>query len=176
MQKALIVILILGGVAFFVFKKDKTENQIVGAVDESSQTVKEDTFKEKTNLMNLTKRGGDYKCTFSQTTSVGDSNGTVYISGKKIRGDFVSKVSIPSLSLTETVDTYMISDGESVYTWSSMVPDGFKAPVSEDFKSGDSASLNNNPASQELEYTCVSWVVDESVFKIPTNITFKTTL
>lgn len=177
MKKVLIIILALGVAGFFIFKKDKMADQEPGvlAVDESSQEFGEETFTEKTTLLDLAKKGGDYKCTFSQSTSLGDSTGVVYISGKNIRGDFISEVSIPSLSVVEKVDTYMISDGESVYTWSSMSPDGFKAPVAEDSKTANNSNLNN-PSMQQLDYKCVSWKVDESVFKIPNNITFKTTL
>ncbi len=103
-------------------------------------------------------------------TEVGDSTGTVFISGKKIRGDFVSKVSIEGLGAMSDIKTYMISDGESVYTWSSMTTDGYKAPVTKEVPKETHATV---PTDQELDYKCVVWKIDESKFSLPTNITFK---
>lgn len=186
MGKIILGILVLGGAAFFIFSADKKEDANKDASEESSESIdnsedvvseesmmQDDTkeFNEKTTLTKLMEKGGNYQCTFSHSTQVGDSTGVVFISNKKIRGDFVSKVSIPGMGNTTDIETYMISDGESVYTWSSMSNDGFKSPVSKDLPKDFSTTVS---VDQELDYKCVGWKLDESKFSLPTNITFKT--
>src|SRR5690606_31734166 len=89
----------------------------------------ESDFEENTNLSELTKRGGDYMCNVSHQTQVGTSNGTVYITGPKIRGDFTSSVEVPGL-VSMDVTSHMISDGEFIHTWTSLSNEGYKNAVS----------------------------------------------
>ncbi|MDQ5883555.1 MAG: hypothetical protein QG654_469 [Patescibacteria group bacterium] len=175
MAKIIFSILVLGGLGFLIFSSNKKDENLSPSTNESvaESQEKEETkdFSEKTSLARLMEKGGDYQCTFTHETQAGDSSGTVYISGKKIRGDFVSKVSIAGLPDIGDVKTFMISDGESVYTWSSMTSDGYKAPINKDVTSQDSSGV---PTNQELDYKCIGWKVDQSKFSLPTNITFKT--
>jgi len=177
MAKIVLGILVLGGAAFFIFSGDKKvkspPEEVVNQENPPSSQIEktEEDFNEKTTLAKLMEKGGNYQCTFVHKTQVGDSTGTVFISGKKIRGDFVSKVSIEGIGNMGDIKTYMISDGESVYTWSSMTTDGYKAPVTQDTSK---ETGTNVPTDQELDYKCVGWKVDESKFSLPTNITFKT--
>ncbi len=179
--KILVGLLVLGGVAFFIFKggdkemkNENTENMSsdVGEMQESENVNMEEDFNEKTTLAKIAQRGGNYECTVTHSSEVGSSNGIVYISGKKIRGDFTSKISVSGLPAgMGDIKTSMISDGESIYTWTSMTSEGYKVPVSEESSSESSGSVSTN---QELDYKCVKWNVDESKFSLPTNITFKT--
>lgn len=177
MAKIILGILVLGGAAFFIFSGDKKEEspseEVISEENSSvSETKKvEEDFNEKTTLAKLMEKGGNYQCTFTHKTEVGDSTGTVFMSGKKIRGDFVSKVSMEGLGNMGDIKTYMISDGESVYTWSSMTADGYKAPVTQTTEKETQASV---PTNQELDYKCAVWKADESKFSLPTNIIFKT--
>lgn len=178
MAKIILGILVLGGAAFFIFSGDKKDTIQDSSSEEvmnedSSESNSEETskdFNEKTTLAKLMEKGGNHQCTFAHATQVGNSTGTVYISGKKIRGDFVSKVSIEGLANMSDIQTYMISDGESIYTWSSMTTDGYKAPVAKDTPKESPSTV---PIEQELDYKCLAWKVDESKFSLPTNITFK---
>ncbi len=169
-------VLVLGSVSFFVFKNDKApapaDTSIEESVQENSSESLSKDFNEKTTLAKLVEKGGNHKCTFGHTTQVGTSTGTVYISGKKIRGDFVSKVSIAELPGLNDINSSMISDGESIYTWSSMTPEGYKASVKQE--TSTTTTQTNVPTNQELDYSCTAWMVDESKFSLPTHITFKT--
>ncbi len=186
MGKIILGILVLGGAAFFIFSSDKKEDVNKDVIEDSSQSMDESEdavsegsmtedetkeFNEKTTLTKLMEKGGNYQCNFSHSTQVGDSTGVVFISNKKIRGDFVSKVSVPGMGNMGDIQTFMISDGDSVYTWSSMSNDGFKSPVSNDSPKDSSTGVS---VDQELDYKCIGWKLDESKFSLPTNITFKT--
>ncbi len=120
------------------------------------------------SMAELASRGGNHKCTFDQTTEVSHSTGTVLISGAKLRGDFVSEVKAVT---GMKVESHMISDGQFIYTWSSMMPQGMKFAVSANVV-GSSTTSGTVAFGQTLDYDCQSWIVDESVFTLPDGITF----
>jgi len=184
MAKIIFSVLILSGLGLLIFTNNK-KDEVNTDKDKSGQEVSQESkneqteniqskdFTEKTTLTKLMEKGGSYICTFINNTQIEESTGTVYISGKKIRGDFISKVSIPGLPSMDDINTYMISDGESSYTWSSMSGEGYKVPIAEQDKTV-TQSDTSVPTNQELDYKCVAWVADQSKFSLPTNITFKT--
>lgn len=159
-----LVVIVLGSIGFFIYSKSgsKSENNKDNA--RNVDTTTEESFTG--SVLDLVNKGGNYECTFSHTTDVGTSNGTVYISGKKVRGNFVSNVSVVNM----TVKSYMISDEASVYTWTDMTSQGYKAPVS----SGDTETNTSQSFDygQTLDYKCKGWVVDPSVFALPSDIEF----
>lgn len=122
------------------------------------------------SMSDLVARGGDYECSFAQTNDMSDSTGIVFISGKKIRGDF--KTTVKAVS-SMNVESHMISDGAFIYSWSSMVPTGFKVAVAE---SGNAPSTPSGSQSfdynQKLDYNCKAWVADSIKFELPASIKF----
>lgn len=179
MTKILIGVVVLVGVGFLIWggeKKDKSSNeeltadQIMQQEKENEINSSEESFNEKTSMSALVKKGGNYMCTVSHGTEVGDTKGTVYIAKDKIRGDFTTNITVAGMGDMGNIDTHMISDGESTYTWSSASPEGFKGPIDSESQTGSSSQV---PTNQELDYKCVGWTVDDSKFSLPTNITFK---
>lgn len=122
------------------------------------------------SINDLIERGGDYECDFTHSTDVSDSAGTVFISGKKMRGDFSSTTKIAA---NIKVESHMISDGEFLYNWSSAMPTGFKTVINkiENTVTSESAGPDYN---QKLEYNCKIWNVDDSKFMIPSDVKFTT--
>lgn len=116
----------------------------------------------------LMTRGGDHKCTFTQDVENSKTTGTIYISGMKMRGDFSSAVNAGGSTMN--VDSHMISDGTSIWTWSSVVPTGFKMKI--DQSAGSSVDKGFD-ANTKLEYTCVAWTPDQSQFVLPSTVTFE---
>lgn len=160
----------LAGLAIFGgLKKEENDLEKQILAEENLKTEEEKSlpknFEEKTTLASIMSRGGNYKCTFSHKTDFSTSSGVVYINGKKVRGDFKSAVSIGSIG---DIESHMISNGEFVYTWSPMSPQGFKAKATQNLQS-DNTSV---PTNQELDYVCDSWRADEEMFVIPKDITF----
>lgn len=133
-------------------------------------------FEEKgtvSTISDLLARGGDQICTITTNTPDVESKGMVYISGKKVRGIFTSKVIRSNI----VIDSSMIQRDGFVYTWSSMMSQGFKAPVSSMAKNqvipiSDTYSFEYD---QGIEYRCNNWTVDASFFELPTWINFSTT-
>ncbi len=124
------------------------------------------------SMNDLIARGGDYKCTFDQLTEVSHSTGTVVISGKNVRGDFITEVKAVS---GMKVGSHMISDGEFIYTWSDMISMGMKfkvAAAATGTSTPSSASNQNFNYNQKLDYQCTPTTRDASLFVVPATITF----
>lgn len=130
------------------------------------------------SIEDIVKSGKDYECTFSKKVGTVDMAGRLYTSGENVRGEF--KTNIPNYGV---VTAYMIADKDNVYTWSSMVNQGFKTSKTAAVKTDTKVSTNLNPsmpsASQmadykaQYNYTCKPWVKDAALFAVPANITFK---
>jgi len=121
------------------------------------------------SLADLMRKGGAYKCTFDQVIEAGTSRGTVYVSGQKIRGDF------STIAQGVTMESHMISDGEWTYTWSPMMPQGFKAPVTaSDNTQGTNTQTSGSytDMNQMMNYDCDPWSVESNSFTPPAGITF----
>lgn len=166
----LLVVVLGGGIWYATKNKNTAQNDTVATEKntEAEGVKKEGVFNG--SLAELSKRGGDYMCTFSHTTGVGTSNGTVYISGTDIRGDFVTNVVQPTKT---TVESHMIKSGEWVYTWSNMMPVGIKTKAVMDTTAQNPGSQSFD-YNQNLDYDCTGWKKDENMFIPPSNITFNT--
>lgn len=124
-------------------------------------------------ISDLLTRGGDQICTVTINTPDVDSTGMMYISGKKVRGIFTSKV----IKTNIVIDSSMVQNDGWVYSWSSMMSHGYKAPAAtmggnQTIPISDAYSFEYN---QGIEYRCNSWTVDPSFFQLPTWTTFSTT-
>lgn len=114
------------------------------------------------NLKSLLSGGRTVNCTINNP----DKSGTVFISDKKFRGDFVTKD-----SNGKTVDSHVISDGTYTYIWSSSSPSGIKMKV--DITSAEaSAQAKNFNLDEQAGLNCSPWGVDASKFAVPTNVQF----
>ncbi len=135
----------------------------------SADAPKEGKFNGSVN--ELIARGGDYECNFSHTTDVSDTIGTVFISGKKMRGDFNSSTKVGT---NMKIESHMISDGEYLYNWSSSVPMGFKVAIAKTENATSTPGSSGLDYNQKLDYDCKAWTVDASKFVIPAEIKFTT--
>ncbi|MES2994713.1 MAG: hypothetical protein V4681_01610 [Patescibacteria group bacterium] len=105
------------------------------------------------------------KCEFTDETGAAKTSGTVYVSGGKMRGDFVANA-----AGTE-YHAHTIMDGATAHSWVDETKIGVKSAMS---VSSDTAVSSNQglDASKNLEYRCVPWIPDTAVFELPTNISF----
>lgn len=129
-----------------------------------------DTLQESaaTSLKDLIGKGTAQMCTFSKN----DSDGTVYVSGGKVREDF--EVTIEN----QTVKSHVIIMDNAFYNWT----DGQKTGIKMAFdpkatppavKSSDTAAGGGSfDADANLNYKCSAWIVDSTKFTLPTDVTF----
>jgi hypothetical protein len=166
--------LMLATAAVLIIKGGKGKDDIiveeVPSENASSTPVAPDNDTFNGSITDLAKRGGDYECTFVQTNDMSDSTGTVFISGKKMRGDF--KTTVKAVS-GMNVESHMISDGEFMYNWSSMLPTGFKIAITESTNATSTPSGSQNfDYNQKLDYKCKAWMADSTKFELPASIKF----
>ncbi len=117
------------------------------------------------------KQGGAYKCTVTQTVATMTTNGTVYLYGAKVKANFAVSVA------GQSIDTSMIlRDGYS-YTWTSNSPTkGFKTKIVNNAENNQTSPKGTYTwdGSQIGEYDCSPWIAENSMFEIPSTITFTT--
>lgn len=112
-----------------------------------------------------------YECTFAKEDETSQVGGKVLTDGKQVYGEF----NINTQIINQNFQSYLIIKDDTTYTWTSLQPIGYKAPVAR------SATTNASPNEQaqlvgtndQVDYTCSPWAdIDNSKFEIPTNITF----
>ena len=114
------------------------------------------------------KQGGAYACTVNQIIAGGESKGTLFMNGDKVRGEFTTTVKGQSMTMN-----FLVLDGYS-YSWTSMAPTmGFK--IKQTTTPGVSANMEAMwDANQIGDYSCEAWSLDQTKFEVPTSITFRT--
>lgn len=161
-----VLLLVVGGYFFMKGQKGGTPAGTQGTTETSSGGLK--------SLKDLIASGVAQKCTFSTSDTSGVSEGTTYVAGGKMRGDFTSTVS------GKTTKSHMIADGKTTYIWVDGEKTGFKTTfeetatakpegtqVSEGTASGGGVDLN-----QKTDYKCSTWITDSSQFTPPADVKF----
>lgn len=125
------------------------------------------------NLFDLTRRGGNQKCTWSVSTDEYEGTGTAYVAGNKFRSDMTGS------SQGVAFAAYSISDGEYLYSWSDMAPFGVKMSVAaaeaqqaEAMEGGPAYDPGPSDFNLDYNFDCERWSVDASVFVPPTSVEF----
>lgn len=129
-----------------------------------TKTTDPNSFESGTwgSLMGMTSAG---KCTVSTETNGVESMGTVYVADGNIRGDFSSTMG------GRLVESHIIATTDTVYTWSTGLPQGVKTPRTPNTGGADAAKTSFNP-NASLKYSCTSWITDASMFVPPATIQF----
>ncbi len=126
----------------------------------------------KGTLESLLARGAVMKCTYSMDIENNVTSGTTYVSGKKMRGDFTVNIN------NTMMQSHMISDGTTLYTWTDQMPQGMKMmmPTTNDQNPTDKQPEQQPDTTinlqQEYDYSCSPWIEDASIFAVPTDIEF----
>ena len=157
-------VLLLGVGGYFYTKTQKSGGN--GGKSEVSSGMK--------SLKDLLSSGVAQKCTFSTTDESGVSEGTTYVAGGKVRGDFTTTAS------GKKTASHTIVDGKTSYIWTDGEKNGFKMTVEEteagaedkDAPVPQETSVQETDLNQKTDYKCSAWVPDSSLFVPPTNVTF----
>jgi hypothetical protein len=163
MKKSLIVVIVaivlaLGVGGYFVLGRKASQG--TGSSSDSPKSLKD-----------LLSSGVAQKCTFSNKEDSNSSEGTTYVSGGKVRGDFTTVTS------NKTVKSHMISDGTTSYIWTDGEKTGFKMTVTKsddetETSPVDKTSEESVDLNQKADYKCSAWVVDGSFFTPPSDVKF----
>ena len=153
---AVVVILLLAAGYFLMNKKGTSVIPGTSNTFEASSGPK--------SLKDLLSAGIAQKCTYSTTDISGSSEGTTFISGGKMRGDFSMMAS------GKAIKSHMISDGKTSWIWTDGETTGFKMMVEE--TSEESSIEGGTDWDQKVDYKCSPWVTDGSYFTPPSNVEF----
>ena len=161
---ALLAVLVLGGGGYYFYSKNKTGG--AGTGKEVSSGV--------TSLKELIAANVPQKCTFSTTDEEsGKTEGTTYVAGGKVRGDFTNTIS------GKTTTSHMISDSKTSYIWEEGQKKGVKMTVDEPETDGaDTATSTDSSAgtqadlNEKADYKCSAWLPDSSLFNPPSDVKF----
>lgn len=162
----IVALVAIGGGAYYFMN---TSSGTMDTSETGDASAQEGAFEG--SFMALAKRGGNWKCTVDAQASTGAgsavSSGVVYVSGEKVRADFTSTV-----QGFGNVDSHMIADGVNVYTWTSMMPQGFKTKMTAMESGGTETSGQGFDANQSYGYDCERTSADASLFAVPSTVTF----
>jgi hypothetical protein len=115
-----------------------------------------------TSLRSLLANSASQKCTFSN----GDTNGTIYVSAGRMRGDFSSKTG------EVTAQSHMIITNNIAYVWIDGMNQGYRMPF-EDMASTSSSKNNTGiDADARVATNCESWQATDASFSLPTDVSF----
>ncbi len=121
------------------------------------------------SMRDLVERGEPVSCTFVHDTETSRSSGEVFVAKGKVRGNFdVSALSIGS----QPFKAYMIIVDDESYVWSSVISQGIKMPISQIESQDPDQAADGISYNSELDYYCLPWSVDSSVFVPPTSVKF----
>ena len=171
-----LVVIAVAAVGFWYTQRDVADNTSETANENGDGSFAQQAGEEESfsgSLFDLAKKGRDYECMFTQNSGGYETEGHIYIadSGKKMSGTFITK-DVPQIG---TMEMHMISDATHVYTWHSLMPQGFQSPrtdtgVADGTTGTQGQSFDFN---QAMNYRCTPWSVDNSVFDIPSTVTFQ---
>ena len=185
MQTNIIRMSLMAGVIITLSACGKTapvEEQIkdtANAVQQKAAEVKEGTQKFTGSMKDIMAMGGAMKCTWKDEDG---SAGIAYIDGEKVNSKVMNMPVGPNGEIGEA---YVISDGEWMYMWSSLSPQGTKMkmdpemmsekempelPEGVEMPAGDDTDVA--AMDVKMNYECDKWSSDGAMFVPPTDVTF----
>lgn len=113
--------------------------------------------------------GKSQKCDAQFTSGQTTSEGTIYLANGQMRGDFTAQDN------GKTIQSHMIVKDQTVYSWMEGMGMNmaFKSALSANSQSSNNQqSSMSTDVNQKVNYNCQSWTEDDSMFALPTGITF----
>lgn len=162
------VVVVLGG-GYYLMNQPGAGADSARTGPQAEVTEQAEAGRVRGSFASLAGRTGSWKCTVDTSALEAVSSGVVYVADGKVRGDFTTTVQGYG-----NVESHMLADGTSVYTWSSMMPQGFKTPMTAQGSGGAAPSGQGMDANMEYSYDCQPWSADTALFVVPANITFRT--
>lgn len=169
----IISILIVGGGALVLLNENDTA-EITGTPAPSVQTsgnTQEDGLDVPEsftgNLTQLFAFGKNITCTFTQNDEDVTGTGTIYVSGNRMRGDFVMNFNQGEGTLSAST----IQKDNTIYSWGSSPFGDFstKVAMQADDISDDSDGIDFD---EDIDYNCKKWDVNNSMFVPPSDVQF----
>ncbi|MEX1111893.1 MAG: hypothetical protein WEC84_00365 [Candidatus Andersenbacteria bacterium] len=170
----IVVVAVVAIGAGIYFTRQGQEGEESAVSTESNQSTEQTTESEGSSLSgtvtDLLQSGQNLTCTFNRTDEAGTTSGTVYVAGQgqRFRGDF-------TLSQADgmQMDAHVVQEGDVNYFWSDQLPQGTKTTVTDEEAATPSDTANPQAVLDEnVDYSCRPWIVDNSMFNLPSDKEF----
>ena len=109
--------------------------------------------------------GSNLECTVTISQSGAQLDGTVYLSGGKMRSDFSTTQG------SKPINSSTIMDGTYVYTWTDTSTQGYKTTAASTGVAG-AGSHGGVDSQTAVKYSCKPWSPVASKFTPPSNVKF----
>ena len=162
---AVVAILLIAAGAYLVLGK-KSQTPQTSSTNTTTEQKSEDSGSIKSSIKSLLGGGKNVMCTVKYPTADQSAEGTIYVSSKKMRGDFKMMVE------GKSVESHMITDDTYSYSWSSMMPQGVKMKMAQIEAPTASPTSGQVDINNEVDMNCFNWGVDNSKFTPPSDIQF----
>lgn len=163
----IVVVLLLLGVGGYMLFGNKSARDTAPQTSPTSEQ-NQPVMGGAKSLKELLAGGQPQTCTFSDA----ETQGSVFVGGGKIRGDFTNLV-----NGTQT-GSHMISDGQMFYMWTDGQTQGFKMEFTpSEATPGAETKMPKDSfdPDKKVDYNCSGWTVDQSKFALPANVKFTDT-
>ena len=163
MQKKYLLTVAIALLAAACSKVPATQSTAPAAQNTPAQTVQgQGSFKD------LLAMGKTLKCESGFTSQGNTSTGTMYVAGGKMRGDFSSQVE------GKTMQMHMVVKDQTSYSWVEGLGQtmGFKSSITQSAPAQGSAPSKSVNIDQQVSYNCQPWSEDDSMFNLPSGVTF----
>ncbi len=138
----------------------------------------------KGSLKDLMAKKQALKCEWqAKTKESGQAKGTIYVYGKKFRQDMTTTMTTGQ-EAGKKITNYSLSDGQWLYTWSSIQPNtGIKMDLTKAQNQPPAQATTTNPKTgkktpsvpdfdKKIEYHCEKWQPQADKFMPPADINF----
>lgn len=159
-----IVILAILGAGVFLMLNSRNSSPTTTNTEELVKTQESTAQTGNGTIRDLLAATSPQACSFKDMNS--QTSGVLFIANSQMRGDF------SSAGPQGSTDSHMIVDGNTAYVWMAGEPSGFQISLDMASTASEQAETIEMGIDRQVDYTCTTWTVDETVFTRPPEVTF----
>jgi hypothetical protein len=158
------IIVSVGG----LFGIHKTPAKPMVSITPTQQAEKATTTPKPMAIKDFLTMKGSQKCTFSDTKGSDKTEGVVYSTGGKMRGDITTTVN------GKTTTMHMIGDDTTMHMWMDGQSQGYTSSTSVVTTGNAHVNISqiNSTINKNYKYNCTPSSTNESEFKVPSDVQF----
>lgn len=157
-------VVIIGAGWYFFMGGSVPEGAVSGSMMAPQPLVGTPTNSQMT-LKELLAGDASQQCTFIDNTNDTATQGMIYVSGGKVRGDF------STTQQGKTVSVHMVADGAAMHTWADGMKDGVTVSMMAAKPAG--APQQGYDPDKKIDYHCTPWTADTTKFDLPKDVNFR---
>lgn len=167
------IIILLAVIGFGVYQvsiKNPSKGNQTSTQRGIGEPPKSDSAAEESNspssLRELFASGQSQRCAFSSLTEDTRTDGTMYVSNGKMRGD------ISTVTSGKTIMSHMIASENELFVWMDGETNGMKMTFDPNEIQDGETKQKTVDLDEKVDYQCSGWTGDSSLFDAPPSVTF----